>query len=147
MFLTIFNRIDCLGEQVAARLPNEDGSRAWILANILEYDLHTQTYEVQDEDDNNRIATLPLRDVRRLVDSGIHFRKHDKVLAVFPDTTSFYCAVIVKSPKPPSQSHCNWDIIVRFDDDDDNDEGIAPARRIPARFVVPRQSIETDDDF
>ncbi len=71
------------GEQVAAKVlrSHEDGS--WILANVLDYDVNTHTFEVQDEDDVNRVATLPVCDVRRLEDTVIHFRKHDKVLGQF----------------------------------------------------------------
>lgn len=131
--------------QVAAKVlrGNEDGS--WILANVIDFDPITQTYEVQDEDDANRIATLPICDVKRLDDSALRFKKYDKVLAVFPDTTSFYRAIIAKSPKPPSQSSSNWEVIVRFDDDED-DSGTSPPRRIPSRFLVKRDEVEVADD-
>lgn len=58
-------------------------------------------------------------------------------MGVFPETTSFYRATVVKSPKNPatnsSQSH--WEVVVRFDDDED-ESGKWPARRVPARFVL-----------
>lgn len=123
------------GEQVAAKVLRSHEDGGWILANVLDFDFHTQTFEVQDEDDITRIATLPVCDVRRLDDTAVHFRKNDKVLAVFPDTTSFYRGVIVKNPKPPSTNSANWEVIVRFDDDED-ESGRAPPRRIPARFVI-----------
>lgn len=113
------------------------------MGNVIDFDANTQTYEVQDEDDIDRLITLPLCDVRRLDDTAIHLRKNDKVLAVFPDTTSFYKAVVVKNPKVPNQSS-NWDVIIRFDDDED-DSGVAPPRRVPARFVIPRPEPEDDD--
>eukprot|EP01035_Chromulina_nebulosa_P019024 gene19024-24844_t len=133
------------GEQVAAKVlrANEDGS--WILANVLDVDYQTQTYEVQDEDDMNRIVTLPFSEVRRLDDNASRFKRGDKVLAVFPDTTSFYRACIAKNPRPP-QGNSNWEVIVRFDDDEDA-TGKSPARKIPARFVVRRQDLDDDDDY
>jgi len=50
---------------------------------------------------------LPMNEVKRLDDSAAHIRKGDLVVAVFPETTSFYkgsfmiCLVrlvIIKSP-------------------------------------------------
>jgi len=47
--------------------------------------------------------TLPFGDVRRLEDSAsTHLRRGDSVLAVFPETTSFYKAVVAKTPKFPN---------------------------------------------
>ena len=92
---------------------SDDGS--WILANIIDFDINTQTYEVQDEDDINRVITLPSQDVHRLTDTASHLRKHEKVLAVFPETTSFYRAMVMKTPKVPSHASSNWDVIVKFD--------------------------------
>ena len=43
--------------------------------------------------------SLPLSDVRRLDDVSTHLRRGDSVLAVFPETTSFYAAVVYKAPK------------------------------------------------
>lgn len=86
-------------------------------------------YEVQDEDDITRSMQLGEHEVKRLEDGTAHQRKGDKVLAVFPETTSFYRALVVKNPKAPG-----WDVVVRFEDDEDS-SGVAPARKIPNRFV------------
>ena len=111
---------------------NEDGS--WILGNVLEYDPKSQAYEVQDEDDVSRVMVLGFSDVRRLEDSIHSLRRGDPVLAVFPETTSFYRAVVAKNPKRDGGVN---EVIVKFDDDED-DLGKNPARRVPARFVLRR---------
>ena len=134
-----------LGEQVAAKTQSSDGS--WILGNIIAiYD--NNTYEVQDEDDINRTVILNHTDVRRLEDNAIHIRRGDSVLAVFPETTSFYRGIVVKNPKAPSHSSGSgqWgDVIVRFEDDED-ETGKAPPRRVPARFVLRCDDVEPEDD-
>jgi hypothetical protein len=131
------------GEQVAAKVlkTNENGS--WILGNIL--DFNGNTYEVQDEDDVTRKVTLGFNEVRRLMDTASHLRRGDEVLAVFPETTSFYRATVVKNPRPPSSVNGNWEVIVKFEDDED-DSGKAPPRRVPARFVLRRDDVEPDED-
>lgn len=130
-----------LGEQVAAKISSpgdEEGS--WILGNVMKCNNKTRTYEVQDEDDVRRIVTLPFNSVRRLEDSAADIRRGDRVLAVFPETTSFYDAVVVKTPKSPAGNN-QWEVVVRFEDDED-ETGKAPPRRVPARFVVRASAFE-----
>lgn len=76
--------------------------------------------------------------MRRLIDTNSHIKKGDKVLVVFPETTSFYPAKVLLNPLPysnHSSSLSPWEVIVRFDDDEDA-SGNCPARRVPARFVM-----------
>lgn len=127
-------------EQVAAKVSKSNENGSWILGNILEYHVQSQVYEVQDEDDISRTINLNPDDVKRLEDTTAHLRKGDKVLAVFPETTSFYRALVVKNPKAPG-----WEVIVRFEDDEDA-TGKAPARKVPARFVLRRSDVEPDND-
>ena len=127
---------------------NEDGS--WILGNVLEYNPVTQMYLVQDEDDVSRVISLTYDDVRRLDDSSASLRRGDSVLAVFPETTSFYRAVVVKTPKTSgsnsnNSSSGNGEVVVKFEDDED-EAGRNPARRVPARFVLRRSDVEEGDD-
>jgi SAGA-associated factor 29 len=134
--------------QVAAKAPKSEDS-SWILGNVLEYDPKAQVYVVQDEDDVSRVMTVPYADVRRLEDSITNLRRGDRILAVFPETTSFYPAVVAKNPKPSGnvqQAGAAWDVIVKFDDDEDV-SGKNPARRVPARFVLRLEDQnESDDD-
>lgn len=74
--------------------------------------------------------------VRRLEDTSTDINRGDRVMGVFPETTSFYRATVVKTPKDPSVSgQDGWEVVVRFDDDED-EAGKWPARRVPARFVL-----------
>jgi len=139
------------GEQVAAKLNKTLDDGKWVLANVLSYDHRTLLYAVQDEDDTaSAVATpLPMCEVKRLDDSAAHLKKGDLVLAVFPETTSFYKAVVAKVMKPlgngnASTSSSNWEVVVRFDDDVE-DGKILPSRRIPARFVVKRSDLENSN--
>jgi len=132
-----------VGEQVAAKVSQVNENGSWILGNILSVDEHT--YDVQDEDDAARTVTLSHLDVHRLEDSASHLRRGDNVLAVFPETTSFYRATVIKTPKPPPTPGGQWEVIVRFEDDED-DSGKAPARRVPGRFVLRREDVEGDED-
>jgi SAGA-associated factor 29 len=122
--------------QVAAKVSKTDENGAWILANVLGIDPMNEIYEVQDEDDPRRIITLNYGNLRRLTDNASDIRKGDRVLAVFPETTSFYRAVVVKTPKPLTAGSTGlWEVVVKFEDDED-DTGKPPARKVPSRFVI-----------
>lgn len=137
------------GEQVAAKANRDEDDGQWILANVIDFDPRNMCYVVQDEDDPNRVLTLPVHEVKRLEDRSSHLRRHDLVLAVFPETTSFYRAVVAKNPKPPAHVNAVWDVVVRFENDED-ETGKNPARRVPARFVLRRIDVgegeESDDE-
>lgn len=133
------------GEQVAAKVLSSNENGSWILGNIIDYDPHRDVYEVQDEDETSRIMHLSSREVRKLDDSTSQHRKGDSVLCVFPETTSFYRAIVAKNPKPPLHGNSGWELIVRFEDDED-DSGHAPPRRVPGRFALRRSDVEDDED-
>ena len=124
---------------------------------MISYNEHNQIYEIQDEDDNTRMLTVSATThVKRLYDSASYLCKGDNVVAVFPDTTSFYRGTVVRNPRPPvdntktntnssnttnsnsnntGNNNTNWDVVVRFDDDED-ESGRSPPRRIPSRFIL-----------
>ena len=133
-----------VGEQVAAKVSRSNENGSWILGSIIDFDMKTYFYEVQDEDDVNRVMHLQMQDVKRLEDQVSHLRRGDHVLAVFPETTSFYRGIVAKNPKPVHGSG-STDVIVRFEDDED-ETGRAPPRRVPARFILKRSYVEPDFD-
>ncbi len=82
---------------------------------------------------------LEAGNVRKLGDFSASLRRGDQVLAVFPETTSFYRGIVAKHPKASTGTNGNPEaenIIVRFDDDED-DQGKPVARKVPSRFVLP----------
>lgn len=147
-----------VGEQVAAKVSSDGEGDSWILVNVLAYDAVRNSYIVQDEDDSSnsssQMTLSAATHVKRLYDSAAHLHKGDSVLAVFPDTTSFYGATVVRNPRGPGQSgtegresrsgrdKSSWEVVVKFDDDED-ETGRAPPRRIPARFILLQDDVIT----
>jgi len=140
------------GDQVAAKVTRTDENGSWILAHVLRFYPDSETYDVQDEDDTSKLIRLPWNYVMRL-STGTEgwFEKGARVMAIFPETTSFYRAVVSKHPvwtdlqegKPRVK-----EVILKFEDDEDQD-GKTPHRRVPSRYVIPlpqRYFYEDDDD-
>jgi SAGA-associated factor 29 len=125
------------GEQVAAK----DGAK-WILAGVHKYYAEQDEYDVADEDDPDQRIRLQRACVVRLEDNIGSLQKGDAVLAVFPDTTSFYRGRI---SKPVKNRGVGGEIAVQFEDDED-ETGRTPHRRVPARHVMADPDDEGDDD-
>ena len=128
------------GEQVAAKVTRTDENGSWILASVQRFYPDTETYDVQDEDDTSKLIRLPWNHVMRLSmgDEG-SFTKNKPVMAIFPETTSFYRAIVSKTPVwkvGKNSSPCVDEMIVKFEDDEDS-AGRTPHRRVPARYVIP----------
>mmetsp|Transcript_24690 Transcript_24690/g.79856 ORF Transcript_24690/g.79856 Transcript_24690/m.79856 type:complete len:278 (-) Transcript_24690:499-1332(-) len=126
------------GEQVAAKVTLVDENGSWILASVLSYNRRAGTYQVQDEDDATKVIELAASRIRRLNDDGDNtahdLQKGDRVLAIFPETTSFYRAIISKSPKRNANGHI-YEVVLKFEDDED-DAGRTPHRRVNIRYVL-----------
>mmetsp|Transcript_9961 Transcript_9961/g.12557 ORF Transcript_9961/g.12557 Transcript_9961/m.12557 type:complete len:303 (+) Transcript_9961:119-1027(+) len=139
-------------EQVAAKITRTDENGSWILASVQRFYADTETYDVQDEDDTTKLIRLPWNHVMRL-SNGTEgcFGKNTKVMAIFPETTSFYRAVVSREPVwvvPKGATHpIVKEMILKFEDDED--AGVTPHRRVPARYVIPLPEsyfYEDDDD-
>lgn len=132
------------GDQVAAKVTRTDENGSWILAYVLRYYPESETYDVQDEDDTSKLIRLPWNHVMRLsTGSEGWLEKGSKVMAIFPETTSFYRAIVSKQPvwTDGKQEGDNGkprvkEIILKFEDDEDQD-GKTPHRRVPSRYVIP----------
>merc|ERR1719491_2376672 len=140
-------------EQVAAKVTSSDENGSWILASVQRFYADTETYDVQDEDDTSKLLRMPWDHVMRL-STGAEgcFEKNTKVMAIFPETTSFYRAVVSKQPvwklQPGSTSPMVKELILKFEDDED-EVGRTPHRRVPSRYVIPLPAAyfhEDDDD-
>lgn len=130
-----------LYQQAAAKVSKSDNG-SWILVNILYFDATTERYDVQDEDDASRTLKLDAADVRKLEDVSARLRRGDHVLAVFPETTSFYPGTVAKNLK--STGNVGTDVIIKFDDDED-EQGKPVARKVPTRFILPIDDIDDND--
>ncbi|KAL1408518.1 hypothetical protein Q8F55_005330 [Vanrija albida] len=97
------------GRRIAAKSKTEE---EWILAMVKKTIGGDKTrYEVQDADDGTKWVTslrsiIPLPDREAPPSSSSHpsnledFPRGSKVLALYPDTTSFYQATVVSAPLP-----------------------------------------------
>eukprot|EP00581_Thalassiosira_minuscula_P019664 CAMPEP_0183727056 /NCGR_PEP_ID=MMETSP0737-20130205/24715_1 /TAXON_ID=385413 /ORGANISM="Thalassiosira miniscula, Strain CCMP1093" /LENGTH=310 /DNA_ID=CAMNT_0025958581 /DNA_START=22 /DNA_END=954 /DNA_ORIENTATION=+ len=151
------------GDQVAAKVTRTDENGSWILAYVLRFYPESETYDVQDEDDTSKLIRLPWNHVMRL-STGTEgwFEKGQRVMAIFPETTSFYRAIISKQPTWTSGTSAEEsaggvgnahkprvkEVILKFEDDEDQESGKTPHRRVPSRYVIPlpQQYFYEDED-
>jgi SAGA-associated factor 29 len=151
------------GDQVAAKVTRTDENGSWILAYVLRFYPDSETYDVQDEDDTSKLIRLPWNHVMRL-STGTEgwFEKGARVMAIFPETTSFYRAIVSKQPTWTSGTSADLlaggvgnahkprvkEVILKFEDDEDQESGKTPHRRVPSRYVipVPQQYFYEDED-
>ncbi len=138
-------------EQVAAKVTRTDENGSWILASVQRFYADTETYDVQDEDDTSKLIRLPWNHVMRLSNGSEGcFGKNTKVMAIFPETTSFYRAVVSREPVwvvPKGATRpIVKEMILKFEDDEES--GVTPHRRVPAMYVIPlpESYFYVDDD-
>jgi len=116
----------------------------WILAIVLEYDPDTGLYTVKDADEETkslpftlqRDKIIPTTFTKRKsgpFEVQYDFPKGSQVMAVFPETTVFYKATVVSSSKRHKKIN---EYTLVFEDDED-EEGNIPKRKLNARLVVP----------
>ena len=151
------------GDQVAAKVTRTDENGSWILAYVLKFYPESETYDVQDEDDTSKLIRLPWTHVMRL-SNGTEgfFEKGARVMAIFPETTSFYRAIVSKQPTWTAGTSAEEsgggvgnahkprvkEVILKFEDDEDTESGKTPHRRVPSRYVIPlpQQYFYEDED-
>jgi len=122
-----------IGSEVAAKV-NKD----WILAKVSRYFPDKGKYEVIDENIDaedslqqhkqyklDRDCIIPLQP-----DSSEESKKGSIVLAIYPDTTVFYNATVVKTPSQAPYRGTR-EYLLKFIDDDEK------IQRVAAHHVVP----------
>uniref|UniRef100_A0A4W3GIL4 SAGA complex associated factor 29 n=2 Tax=Callorhinchus milii TaxID=7868 RepID=A0A4W3GIL4_CALMI len=96
------------GDKVAARVKGVDGDEQWILAEVVSYSHTANKYEVDDIDEEGkerhtlsrrRIIPLPQWKANPETDPEALFQKEQLVLALYPQTTCFYRALIHSPPQ------------------------------------------------
>ncbi|CAI9724021.1 Hypothetical predicted protein [Octopus vulgaris] len=135
------NYVGKTGDKVAARVKGQDGEEEnWILAEISSYTPATGKYEVDDIDaeesnerhslSRRRIVPLPIWKANPETDPDALFPKETLVLALYPQTTCFYRALIHEPPKRPQD-----DYQVLFEDTSYSD-GYSPPLGVAQRYVI-----------
>ena len=85
-----------------------------------------------------KILELPASRIRRLgvADDNLdELQKGERVVAIFPETTSFYRAMVSKAPKRGPGGSPPREVVLKFEDDED-DSGRTPHRRVSLRYVL-----------
>ncbi|XP_072164090.1 SAGA-associated factor 29-like [Diadema setosum] len=127
------------GDYVAARVRGSDGDENWILAEVISFNSSTNKYEVDDIDEEGkerhllsrrRIVPLPLMKVNPESNPDALFKKGTLVMALYPQTTCFYRALVERPPEGPID-----DYSVLFEDNSYAD-GYSPALSVAQRYVV-----------
>ncbi|ETN66734.1 coiled-coil domain-containing protein 101 [Anopheles darlingi] len=102
------------GDMVAALVKSEEGEENWILAEVVLYVSSTSKYEVDDIDEEQkdrhvlskrRIVPLPLMRANPETDGQALFPKGTTVMALYPQTTCFYKAIINQLPQTANEEY------------------------------------------
>ncbi|XP_052872571.1 SAGA-associated factor 29-like isoform X2 [Anopheles cruzii] len=127
------------GDMVAALVKSEEGEENWILAEVVLYVSSTSKYEVDDIDEEQkdrhvlsrrRIVPLPLMRANPETDGQALFPKGTTVMALYPQTTCFYKAIINQLPQTANEEY-----EVLFEDPSYPD-GYSPPLFVAQRYVI-----------
>ncbi len=110
--------------QVAC-LTEPNGSPQWVLGSISRYVHETKKYEVFDDADDGEVYCITRKNIRIIPKKPQNFEPKQRVLAVYPATTVFYPASLVK------RSGKYW--MVEFDDEDVNSTRI---KEVEGQYVM-----------
>lgn len=137
------------GDHVAARVKYAEEEEQYILAEVVSYNAALGKYDVEDIDyseeegknekerhtlSRRRIIPLPLHKADPLTNPESLFQAKQTVLALYPQTTCFYKAMIHSIPKNKDMEYT-----VLFEDNSYAD-GYSPPLNVPQRYVVPCKS-------
>jgi len=89
------------GTQVACKIVQYGMDPSWILASVMEFVGSTKKYRVKDDDPGESFSQeylAPWRNVVALAEETAIVDAGEKVLAIYPDSTMFYQATVVKAP-------------------------------------------------
>ncbi|KAI5703215.1 hypothetical protein M8J75_009131 [Diaphorina citri] len=128
------------GDMVAALVRNvEDNEDNWILAEVVNYNASTRTYEVIDIDDvqkgphqlsRKQIIPLPTKRANPETEPEALFPIGSVVMALYPQTTCFYKAIVNSLPTTGTD-----DYELLFEDNSYADN-YAPPLGVPQRYVI-----------
>ncbi|XP_057320798.1 SAGA-associated factor 29-like [Microplitis mediator] len=129
-----------MGDMVAALVKSSsDEEENWILAEVVHFNLTTNKYEVDDIDEEQkdrhtlsrrRVVPLPLMRANPDTDPHALFPKGSIVMALYPQTTCFYKAVVNQLPNSATEEY-----EVLFEDASYAD-GYSPPLNVAQRYVI-----------
>ncbi|XP_034941600.1 SAGA-associated factor 29 [Chelonus insularis] len=128
-----------MGDMVAALVKGSEEEENWILAEVVHFNPATNKYEVDDIDEEQkdrhtlsrrRVVPLPLMRANPETDSHALFPKGSIVMALYPQTTCFYKAVVNQLPTSATEEY-----EVLFEDATYAD-GYSPPLNVAQRYVI-----------
>jgi len=124
--------------QVCAKVRDpSSGEPMWILAKVVRGNASLDEYEIEDadqgDDDHEGHKSYVVRKkdlvlIPKSFSQHLGFDKGDRVLAMYPDTTCFY---------PGRIAEVDGKNYTLFFDDDEDDSGRTPRRKVSYKYVVP----------
>ncbi|XP_011505458.1 PREDICTED: SAGA-associated factor 29 homolog, partial [Ceratosolen solmsi marchali] len=127
------------GNIVAAFVKGADEEENWILAEIISFNHLTNKYEIDDIDEEvnerhiisrRRVMPLPIMRANPETDPQAIFTNGTIVMALYPQTTCFYKAIITAQPKT---AHEDYEVIF---EDATYTNGYSPPLKVPQRYVI-----------
>lgn len=127
------------GDMVAALVKGIEVPENWILAEVVQFLSGQNKYEVDDIDEEEKerhilskrkIIPLPLMRVNPETDGHALFPKGTMVLALYPQTTCFYKALVNQTPQTASE---DYELLF---EDGNYDEGYSPPLQVAQRYVI-----------
>ncbi|XP_043488949.1 SAGA-associated factor 29 [Polistes fuscatus] len=128
-----------MGDMVAALVKGSEEEENWILAEVVQFNQATNKYEVDDIDEEQkdrhtlsrrRVVPLPLMRANPETDPHALFTKGSVVMALYPQTTCFYKAVVNNLPTTATDEY-----EVLFEDATYAD-GFSPPLTVAQRYVI-----------
>jgi len=127
------------GDKVAARVKTDEVEEQWILAEVITYNSSTNKYQVEDIDEEGkeshilskrRVVPLPQWKANPETDPDALFSINTLVMALYPQTTCFYRAIISEQPVT---AHDEYSVLF---EDNSYADGYSPALRVAQKYVV-----------
>ena len=111
------------------------GNNDIILGRVISFNVETRFYEITDIDDTSRRYHLFESQVYFIDVAEVYKKlsKSDEIYAVYPDTTSFYPAVVVQGPKKAVTGEPT--VTVQFQGDA-NEHGVTPIVIVPLHHII-----------
>lgn len=128
-----------VGDMVAALVKGNEEGKNWILAEVVQFNVATNKYEVDDIDEEQkdrhtlsrrRVVPLPLMRANPETDPHALFPKGSTVMALYPQTTCVYKGVVNQLPTTATEEY-----EILFEDAAYN-SGYSPPLNVAQRYMI-----------